>query len=102
MQRVGRLLEHLAKQSLITDVFDKEIADQALTDHQEDIKMPIADRFHGGNQSCLMFPPIQGYVGVQFNDAIGWLLKILGYNWLMYPDNFDLGRVEKEVLAFLA
>lgn len=33
MQRVGQLLEHLARQELVMDVVDVEIADQALADH---------------------------------------------------------------------
>lgn len=33
MQRVGQLLDHLARQELVMDVVDVEIADQALADH---------------------------------------------------------------------
>ncbi|PKX97566.1 uncharacterized protein P174DRAFT_439331 [Aspergillus novofumigatus IBT 16806] len=88
MQRVGRLLEHLAKEGLITDVVDEEIADQALADHQEDIVVPV--------------PPTEGHVGVHFNDAQSWLIGIVAYNWLMYPDTFDLDRVANEVRVFLA
>ncbi|KKK22844.1 hypothetical protein P175DRAFT_0501544 [Aspergillus ochraceoroseus IBT 24754] len=103
MQRVGRLLEHLTKQGLITDVVDVEIADQALADHEEDVVVPVAERFHRDHKlSCLMNPPTAGHVGIHFNDAQGWLIGILAYNWLMHPDKFDLDRVEDEVFAFLA
>lgn len=103
IQRVSRLLEHLAKQGLITDVVDVEIADQALADHQEDVVVPVAERFREDDKLlCIMNPPTKGHVGVHFNDAQGWLIGILAYNWLMYPDKFDLDRVENEVLAFLA
>jgi hypothetical protein len=95
------LLEHLAKQGLISDVFDEVIADQALADHHEDIVVPMADRFQKDDKlSCLMNPPTEGHVGVHFDDALGWLLGILSYNWLMYPDTFNLDRVENEVLEF--
>ncbi|KAF5858872.1 hypothetical protein ETB97_003621 [Aspergillus alliaceus] len=103
IQRVGRLLEHLAKQGLITDVVDVEIADQALADHQADVVVPMVERFREDDKLlCIMNPPSKGHVGVHFNDAQGWLIGILAYNWLMYPDKFDLDRVENEVLAFLA
>lgn len=103
IQRVGRLLEHLAKQGLITDVVDVEIADQALADHQEDVVVPVAERFREDDKLlCIMNPPTKCHVGVHFNDAQGWLIGTLAYNWLMYPDKFDLDHVENEVLAFLA
>lgn len=108
MQRVERLLEHLAKQGLITDIVDEKIADQALVDqalvdHREDAVVPMAERLFENNELvCLMSPPREGHVGVHFNDAEGWLIGVLVYNWLMYPDKFDLERVENEVIAFLA
>ena len=103
MQRVAYLLEHLAKQGLITDIVDVKIADQALADHQEDIVVPVVERLWDDDKlSCLMSPPTEGHVGVCFNDAHSWLIGILAYNWLMYPDQFDLSRVDNEVLAFLA
>jgi hypothetical protein len=103
IQLVGRLLEYLAKQGLIIDIIDVEIADQALADHQQDIVEPLAGRFHEDDKlSCLMSPPTEGYVGVHFNDAQGWLVGILAYNQLMYPNKFDIDSVENEVLAFLA
>lgn len=103
IQRVGRLLEHLAKQGLITDIVDLETADQALAEHQENVVMPVAERLQEDDELLrLMNPPIKGHVGVHFNDAQSWLVGILAYNLLMYPDKFDLDRVENEVLAFLA
>ncbi|KAJ5595381.1 uncharacterized protein N7459_001589 [Penicillium hispanicum] len=103
VQRVGRLLEHLAKQGLIIDVVDEEIADQALVGHEEDVVVPVAERVSGGPQAVVYNEvPTEGHVGVHFNDAQGRLIGILAYNWLVYPDKFDLDRVENEVLAFLA
>lgn len=53
---------------------------------------------------CLMSPPTKCHVGVHFDDARSWLklIRTLAYNQMMHPDNFDLDRVAKEVLAFLA
>lgn len=103
IQRVSRLLEHLAKQGLITEIVDEEMAYQALADYREDVLVPLAERFQeDAKLSCIMSPPTQGHVSVHFDDAKDWLIGILAYNWLMYPDNFNLDRVENEVLAFLA
>jgi hypothetical protein len=103
MQRVARLLEHLAEQGLITDVVDEEIADQALANHREDVVVPMVERFREGDRlSCLTSPPDEGHVGVHFDDAYSWLIGILAYNSLMYPAQFDFDRVENEVVAFLA
>ncbi|KAJ9191643.1 hypothetical protein DTO164E3_8751 [Paecilomyces variotii] len=103
MQRVSGLLEQLAEQGLIIDVVDVESADKALADHQEDIVVPLVERFRDDDKlSCIMEPPTEGHVGVNFNDAEDWLIGILAYNWLMYPDKFNLDRVENEVVAFLA
>ncbi|KAJ9222686.1 hypothetical protein DTO207G8_8023 [Paecilomyces variotii] len=103
MQRVSGLLEQLAEQGLIIDVVDVESADKALADHQEDIVVPLVERFREDDKlSCIMEPPTEGHVGVNFNDAEDRLIGILAYNWLMYPDKFNLDRVENEVVAFLA
>lgn len=75
---------HLAKQGLITDVAEVELADQALADHQEDVVVPMAERFREDNELlCIMNPPTKGDVGVHFNDAQGWLIGILACTWLM-------------------
>ncbi|KAJ5622524.1 hypothetical protein N7528_005756 [Penicillium herquei] len=104
IQRGNRLLEHLAKRGLITDIVDVETAEQALKEHQEDIVLPMVKRLRGENDNivCLMNPPTKGHVGVHFTDAESWLIDTLAYNWLMYPDSVDLDLVENEVFAFLA
>jgi hypothetical protein len=103
MQRVGRLLEHLAQQGLITDIVDAEIADRALADHREDVLEPVGERSMVDDKLLgLTSPPDNGHVGVHFNDADARLIRTLAYNWLMYPDEFDLDRVWNEVVAFLA
>ncbi|KAJ5713577.1 uncharacterized protein N7483_010758 [Penicillium malachiteum] len=103
VQRVGRLLEHLAKRGLITDIVDAKTARQALADHQEDIVLPVVKRLRRDNNLlCLMNPPTRGHIGVHFTDAESWLIDILAYNWLMYPNSVDFDRVENEVFAFLA
>jgi len=57
MQRVSGLLEQLAEQCLIIDVVDEEIADKALKDHQEDIVVPLVERFWEEDKlSCIMDP----------------------------------------------
>ncbi|KAJ5759793.1 hypothetical protein N7520_006949 [Penicillium odoratum] len=101
LQRIRQLLEHLAKQGFIQDIVDKEIADCALTDHREDIAIPIADMvWKHENLLCLLEPPRKDHVGVHFNDAVSLLVTILAYNQLLFPDMFDLDRVEEEVVRF--
>ncbi|KUM55788.1 hypothetical protein ACN42_g11449 [Penicillium freii] len=103
MQIIGQLLEHLASQRLIMDVVDMELATQALSDHQDDIVLPLTNRLMADNNvRCLVNPPDEGYVGVHFEDAQNWLIEILAYNWLIHPDVFNLDRVANEVVAFLA
>jgi hypothetical protein len=101
--RVGQLLEHLLKQGFIQDIVDVEIANHALANHQEDVVVPIADRFQkDGNLSCLMAPPTKTMVGIHYTDAEWLLIRMLAYNQLLFSDKFDLDRVEQEVLTFFA
>ncbi|KGO47995.1 hypothetical protein PEX1_062180 [Penicillium expansum] len=101
IQRVGQLLEYLVRQELITDVVNPETASQVLSDHMDDIVLPLAERLMD-NLVCLVSPPCEGYVRVYFEDAQKWLVDVLAYDWMMHPDKFDLDRVAKEVLEFLA
>lgn len=76
-------------------------ANQALAGHQ-DIVVPVAERLQEHHKLLrLMKPPTNGHVGVHFNYAQSLLVRTLAYNWLLYPDQFNLDRVESEVLAFL-
>lgn len=103
MQRVARLLEQMAKQGLITDIVDEEIADKAFADHNEGIVVPVVERFKEDDRlSCMMNAPTRGHVGVYLNETQSSLIGILSYNWLMCPDKFDMVCVVNEVLAFLA
>ncbi|KAJ5607869.1 hypothetical protein N7537_004488 [Penicillium hordei] len=105
MQRVDQLLENLISQRLIIEVVDIELATQALSDHADDIVLPLAKSLmYDDNRHliCLVNPPDKGHVGVFFEDAQDWLIDVLAYNWLIYPDVFNLDRVVNEVFAFLA
>ncbi|KAJ5483457.1 hypothetical protein N7530_002703 [Penicillium desertorum] len=76
MQRVGRLLEHLAQQRLVTDLVDVEIAKQALADHGEHIMEPLVERFREGDKlRCLENPPrLKAMSGcTSMKQAAGWL-----------------------------
>lgn len=87
----------------MVDVVDVEIATQALSDHGDDIVLPLAERLVDDNKlMCIVDPPRNGHVGVHFDDALYWLIDCLAYNLLIYPDGFDLDRVENEMHAFLA
>lgn len=43
MQKIGKLFEHLAQKGLITDIPNKEVADQVLADHTEGVVFFIAE-----------------------------------------------------------
>lgn len=84
-------------------MIDVEITTQALSNHRDDIVLPLAERLMDDNKLvCLVDPPRKNHVGVSFNDALNWLIECLAYNRLMYPDEFDLDRMVIEMHAFLA
>ena len=102
MQRVSDLLEDLAQKEIITDMFDSEKARAVLGDQFEDNLQAVGDKFDNKLFNNMTDPPKDGrHVRIYFDGAEVWLLNILAYNRLVYP-NFDLSRVAKEVNRVLA
>lgn len=101
MRRVSQLLDRLAKKGLITDIVDVDTAKKTVAEHWEDVLVPIGKELRD-HTACLSRPPRKGHIMISFNDASLWLLHVLAYNRLEYPDKFDIKQVKSEVGAFFA
>lgn len=65
--------------------------------------VPVAERLQEHNKLLRsMSLPTNGHISVYFDDFQSLLFRTLAYNWLFYPDQFNLDRAKNEVLAFLA
>ncbi|KAJ5983222.1 hypothetical protein N7481_005321 [Penicillium waksmanii] len=95
MLRVHQLLQRLARGGggLITDIVDADTAHKIVVAQWEEVLVPLAEDLREF---------WQGHVRISFNEADGWLYRVLAYNQILYPETFDVEKVKGEVVAFFS